>query len=138
MIQALKHLLEPWTWKMAWRDTRTSRRRLLVFSLSVVLGVAALVEATVLVQYNAHAGSELRVGELKLPVLGSLHKVPGETVVLATIAPRVYIALDDLERTQLLRQGSLVRYRIYFKFPAKTDVAGGGAESRRPLVQRSA
>ncbi|HMC27378.1 MAG TPA: hypothetical protein VKM56_06245, partial [Verrucomicrobiae bacterium] len=43
MIRALKHLLEPWTWKMAWRDTRTSRRRLLVFSLSVVFGVAALV-----------------------------------------------------------------------------------------------
>ena len=43
MIQALKHLFEPWTWKMAWRDTRTSRRRLVVFSLSVVFGVAALV-----------------------------------------------------------------------------------------------
>ena len=29
--------------KMAWRDTRASRRRLLLFSLSIVLGVAALV-----------------------------------------------------------------------------------------------
>ncbi len=29
--------------KMAWRDSRASRRRLLVFSLSIVLGVAALV-----------------------------------------------------------------------------------------------
>ncbi len=29
--------------KMAWRDTRASRRRLLLFSLAVVLGVAALV-----------------------------------------------------------------------------------------------
>src|SRR5258706_11029796 len=28
---------------MAWRDTRTSRRRLIIFSLSVVFGVAALV-----------------------------------------------------------------------------------------------
>jgi putative ABC transport system permease protein len=29
--------------KMAWRDTRASRRRLLLFSLSIVLGIAALV-----------------------------------------------------------------------------------------------
>src|SRR5256885_9503318 len=43
MTHSLKHLFEPWTWKMAWRDTRTSRRRLAVFSLSVVFGVAALV-----------------------------------------------------------------------------------------------
>src|SRR5205814_10003946 len=28
---------------MAWRDTRSSRRRLVVFSLSIVFGVAALV-----------------------------------------------------------------------------------------------
>ena len=35
-------LLSPWTWRMAWRDTRTSRGRLLLFSSSIVLGVAAL------------------------------------------------------------------------------------------------
>ncbi len=29
--------------KMAWRDSRASRRRLIMFSLSVVLGIAALV-----------------------------------------------------------------------------------------------
>ena len=29
--------------RMAWRDSRASRRRLLLFSLSVVLGIAALV-----------------------------------------------------------------------------------------------
>ena len=29
--------------QMAWRDTRASRRRLLLYSLSIVLGVAALI-----------------------------------------------------------------------------------------------
>src|ERR1035441_2078167 len=42
-IKCLWHwLLSPWTWRMAWRDTRTSRGRLLLFSSSMVLGVAAL------------------------------------------------------------------------------------------------
>src|SRR4030081_290693 len=30
-------------WKMAWRDNRASRRRLLLFSISITLGIAALV-----------------------------------------------------------------------------------------------
>src|ERR1700761_1623844 len=36
-------LFSSWTWLMAWRDTRTSRRRLLLFSASIILGIGALV-----------------------------------------------------------------------------------------------
>src|SRR5205814_10427438 len=39
----LKQFLAPWTWTMAWRDSRASRKRLLFFAASIVLGVAALV-----------------------------------------------------------------------------------------------
>ncbi len=35
--------LDPWVWRMAWRDSRRSRGRLLVFSTALTLGVAALV-----------------------------------------------------------------------------------------------
>src|SRR5262249_52670107 len=35
-------LFSAWTWKMAWRDSRTSRKRLLLFSCSIILGIAAL------------------------------------------------------------------------------------------------
>ncbi len=33
----------PWLWRMAWRDSRRSRRRLLLFMSAIVLGIAALV-----------------------------------------------------------------------------------------------
>lgn len=36
-------MFDPWTWKMAWRDSRGSRKRLLLFLSSMVVGVAALV-----------------------------------------------------------------------------------------------
>src|SRR6187431_312687 len=36
-------LLHPWTWRMAWRDSRTQRLRLVIFSLAIVSGIAALV-----------------------------------------------------------------------------------------------
>src|SRR3954466_13857413 len=36
-------MISSFAWKMAWRDSRSSRRRLLVFSISITLGIAALV-----------------------------------------------------------------------------------------------
>src|SRR5688500_13871803 len=42
MVASLKVLLQPWSWVMAWRDTRSSRRRLVLFSISIVVGISAL------------------------------------------------------------------------------------------------
>ncbi len=39
----VKALLHPWTWRMAWRDSRTQRKRLVIFSLSIIAGISALV-----------------------------------------------------------------------------------------------
>src|SRR6478735_1608553 len=36
-------LVHPWTWQMAWRDSRSQRKRLAIFSLSIVAGITALV-----------------------------------------------------------------------------------------------
>src|SRR3954464_15873149 len=36
-------MMNSFIWKMAWRDSRSSRRRLLLFSISITLGIAALV-----------------------------------------------------------------------------------------------
>ncbi len=38
----LHHFFSVWTWRMAWRDSRTSRRKLALYSCSIVLGIAAL------------------------------------------------------------------------------------------------
>ena len=38
----MKSLIEPWLWKMAWRDSRSSRKRLLIFMSSIIMGIAAL------------------------------------------------------------------------------------------------
>lgn len=215
-----------WTWRMAWRDSRTSRRRLLLFSCSIVLGIAALaaigslgvnmeqaveeqaksllgadlevssrepfapdterwlkglggeqsrevsftsmvqfprtgdtrlvqvraleggfpyygtletepanaaaefrhagggalVEDTLLQQFGANVGDSIRVGQLTTTVVGRLLKVPGETVALSTVAPRVYIWLADLPRTGLLQDASLARFAAYFKFPPGTNI----------------
>ena len=43
MLRLVKHLFSSWAWRMAWRDSRPVRWRLLLFSASIVFGVAALV-----------------------------------------------------------------------------------------------
>lgn len=42
-IGFFRAFLEPFTWRVAWRDSRSSRRRLLLFATSIVIGIAALV-----------------------------------------------------------------------------------------------
>jgi len=220
-----RHFFTRWTWQMAWRDSRSSRRRLLLFSTSITLGIAALVaissfgkslknaidtqaksllgadlalasranfspeeeklfqsiggeqareidfssmiyfpksegtrlvsvralsgdfpfygkleteppeaagafragagallEEALLIQYGAKVGDPIRLGDLTVPIAGSLRKVPGETLALATIAPRVYLPMEDLARTGLLRQGSMARYKVYVKLPPTANV----------------
>jgi putative ABC transport system permease protein len=86
-------------------------------------GEGALLEEALLIQYGAQVGDSIRVGDLTTRINGSLKKVPGETLALATIAPRVYLPMADLARTGLLRQGSLARYKVYFKFPPAANVS---------------
>ncbi len=212
--------------KMAWRDTRASRRRLLLFSLAIVLGVAALVavgsvrdnlrraieeqtksllgadltvnsrqeftaasaeyfatlgedrareiafnsmliipteggptrlvqvraiegnfpfygdfdtspagarealrggmnivlEQSLMVQFGLQQGDKIRLGTAEYTVAGGLRAIPGEALAVATMAPRVFVPLSTVGGTGLLRQGSLSRHRLYFKFAPGFDV----------------
>ena len=84
----------------------------------------ALVDENVMLQFNARVGDRLNIGEHEFRIAGKLRKIPGETLAFSLISPRVYIPMAYLDRTGLLQKGSLVRYRVYFKFPPNTDVDG--------------
>ncbi len=51
----LLSLFDPWTWKMAWRDSRHGRGRLLLFSVSIMFGIAGLVAIGSLKENLVHA-----------------------------------------------------------------------------------
>ncbi len=63
-------LFHPWAWRMAWRDSRSQRLRLVVFSLAIVSGIAALtaihslkasVERGIASEAKSLLGSDLRI-----------------------------------------------------------------------------
>ena len=71
-------LVHPWTWRMAWRDSRTQRQRLAIFSLAIVAGIAALVaihslkasvQTGIVTQAKSLLGSDLQVSSRK-PIPG--------------------------------------------------------------------
>ncbi|HVZ65148.1 MAG TPA: FtsX-like permease family protein [Lacunisphaera sp.] len=85
-------------------------------------GMNAILEESLLVRFNLKPGDRVRLGESEFTVAGGMLAVPGESAAVATLAPRVFIPLASVEKTGLLKAGSLARHRLYFKFAPETDV----------------
>lgn len=97
-------------------------------------GRSALVEKTLLVQFGAKVGDPIRLGRKTYAIAGALDQIPGETMSVATLSPRVVVALSSLPETGLLGFGSLVRHRAFFRFPPGTDV-DALARAERPRLE---
>jgi putative ABC transport system permease protein len=85
-------------------------------------GKKALVEKTLMAQFNAEVGDSIKVGAVTFQIVGELQKVPGQTGITATVAPAVYIPMAYLQETGLVQYGSRVEYNRYLQFAAGTDV----------------
>ena len=75
----------------------------------------ALVDATLLLQFNIKPGDSIKVGEITLPISGSLKAIPGSTAISTSVAPPVLIPYRFIEDTQLLQFGSRKEYQYFYK-----------------------
>jgi putative ABC transport system permease protein len=82
----------------------------------------ALVDKTVMLQFDVQAGDSVKVGELTFEIAGVLNKAPGQTGFSSSVAPIVYIPLAYLEQTGLSQKGSRITYNFYYKFDEEVDV----------------
>lgn len=76
-----------------------------------------LVDATLLLQFNAQPGDSIKIGELTLPIAGALKSIPGSSVFSSAVAPPVIIPQRFIEATELLQFGSRKSYQYFFKTP---------------------
>jgi putative ABC transport system permease protein len=76
----------------------------------------ALVDQTLMLQFNARVGDSIKVGKTTFLIAGALNKAPGQTNIASGIAPIVYIPLQYLNETGLLQKGSRINYVYYYKF----------------------
>lgn len=93
---------------------------------------SAIVDQTLMLQFNAQAGDSIKIGNLGFVIAGSLTGAPGQTGISASVAPIVYIPLQYLEQTGLSQKGSRISYTYYFMFdrPVKMDALINRIEPR--------
>ena len=82
----------------------------------------ALVDATMMLQYQLQPGDSIKIGEITLPIIGSLKSVPGSSAISTSVAPPVLIPFRFIEATQLLQQGSRKEYQYFFVAPENMDL----------------
>lgn len=83
---------------------------------------AALVDKTLMLQYNARIGDSVKVGNILFAIAGILQKAPGQTGFASSIAPIVYIPLSYLEKTGLSQKGSRISYSYFFKYNRSVNI----------------
>ena len=82
----------------------------------------ALVDATLMLQFNLKPGDSIKLGKFTFPILGALKSVPGSTAISTSVAPPVLIPFRFIEATELLQLGSRKEYQYFFVAPPKMDL----------------
>ena len=83
---------------------------------------AALVDATVMLQFGIEVGDSIKVGESTLPIAGALISAPGSTAISSSVAPPILIPFRFIEETGLVQTGSRLTYDYYFVAPAQMNI----------------
>ena len=82
----------------------------------------ALVDATLMLQFNLKTGDSIKLGKLTFPIVGALKSVPGSTAVSTSVAPAVLIPFRFIAETELLQLGSRKEYQYFFVAPPTMDL----------------
>lgn len=82
----------------------------------------ALVDATLMHQYDLSVGDSVRVGRQTYLIAGRIDRTPRETEIFSLFSPRIYIPLPLLDG-DLLGAGSRAEYEVFLRFEPERDVA---------------
>ncbi len=87
-------------------------------------GREALVDKTLMLQYNAQVGDSIMIGDVTFAIAGVITKAPGRTGLSTTVAPPVYIPLKYLDSTGLIQKGSRIATSYYYKYTHPAVING--------------
>lgn len=76
----------------------------------------ALVDQSVMIQFDIEVGDSIRIGLITFKVEGALISSPSQSLGATLVAPAVYIPLEYLDDTELIQRGSRIYYRRFYKF----------------------
>jgi len=99
-------------------------------------GPFALVDQTLLLQYQAQVGDSIRIGDLGFIIAGILKQAPGRSSISTTVAPPVYIPLRYLAGAGLTTRGSRIGYTYYYQF-SKTAELDSAIARYGPMLEKN-
>ena len=82
----------------------------------------AVVDATLMLQFNLKPGDSIKLGKLTFPITGALKSIPGSTAFSSSVAPTVLIPFRFIDETELLQLGSRKEYQYFFKAKPNQDL----------------
>ena len=82
----------------------------------------ALVDRTLLLQFDIEKGDSIQVGNLTFEIAGALKSVPGRSGIASSVAPAIFIGQKYLDQTGLIQPGSRIEYQYYFKTAESLDM----------------
>jgi len=74
----------------------------------------ALVDKTLMIQFNVQQGDSIKVGKVTFEIAGQLNSAPGSTGISSSTAPAVYIPMKYMAATELIQMGSRIEYEHFF------------------------
>ncbi|NNC94821.1 MAG: FtsX-like permease family protein [Chitinophagales bacterium] len=81
----------------------------------------ALVDDGFMIQHGLSVGDSIKLGYATFYIAGRLQSAFGSAGVTSSFAPTIYISLSELNKTKLVKEGSLVDYTYYKKLPEGFD-----------------
>ena len=85
-------------------------------------GEYALVDDGMMLQYDLEVGDSIKLGQVTFPIHGRLLTSFGSVGAGTSFAPPVYIAGSHIPATDLIKPGSLVNYKNYYKVDNGVDL----------------
>ncbi len=82
---------------------------------------SALVDDGLMLEHGLAVGDSIHLGLAKFVIEGRLKSAFGSIGLGSGFAPVIYIGLDQLEKTSLVKPGSMMEYSYFFKLPADFD-----------------
>jgi putative ABC transport system permease protein len=85
-----------------------------------IAGNGAVADPMLLERLGLKVGDRLRIGEAEIDVRGVLKSEPDAVADRLTYGPRIFVSPATLDRTALVKPGTLIRWRYAVKLPPGT------------------
>lgn len=82
-----------------------------------IAGDGAVADAMLLERLGLKIGDKMRIGEAEVTVGGILDSEPDAVADRMTYGPRIFVSLATLEKTGLVKPGTLIRWRYAIELP---------------------